>query len=94
VIGTPGYDAIRELDSFVYLETGVTIGGSVEHTVDLVTSVGSVILLNADKEVLTRDVAKIRDMEKNNELFELKQSADLSNAVSSLNLFRLGLSDA
>jgi len=29
VIGTPGYDAIRELDSFVYLETGVTIGGSV-----------------------------------------------------------------
>jgi hypothetical protein len=53
-----------------------------------------VILLNADKEVLTRDVAKIREMEKNNELFELKQSADLSNAVSSLNLFRLGLSDA
>ena len=94
VIGTPGYDAIRELDSFVYLETGVTIGGSVEHTVDLVTSVGSVILLNADKEVLTRDVAKIREMEKNNELFELNQSADLSNAVSSLNLFRLGLSDA
>ena len=94
VIGTPGYDAIRKLDSFVYLETGVTIGGSVEHTVDLVTSVGSVILLNADKEVLTRDVAKIREMEKNNELFELKQSADLSNAVSSLNLFRLGLSDA
>ncbi len=55
-------------------------------------SVGSMILLNADKEALTRDVAKTREMEKremekNNELFELKQSADLSNAVSSLNLF-------
>ncbi len=50
-------------------------------------SVGSVILLNADKEALTRDVAKTREMEKNNELFKLKQSADLSNAVSSLNLF-------
>ena len=74
VIGTPGYDAIRKLDSFVYLETGVTIGGKVEHSVDLVTSVGSVILLHADKEVLKRDVAKIRGMEKNNELFELRQS--------------------
>ena len=77
VIGTPGYDDIKELESFVCLETGVTIGCKVEHTVDLLTSVGSAILLHDDEEVLKRDVAKIREMEKNNELFELKQSSRL-----------------
>jgi predicted CoA-binding protein len=71
VVSTPGYYVIKQLDSFVYLETGISVGSKVEHTVDLVTSVGSVILLNTDKEVLKQDVEKIRDMEKKNELFML-----------------------
>jgi hypothetical protein len=71
VVATPGYDVIKQLDSFVYLETGISVGSKVEHTVDLVMSVGSVILLNTDKEVLKQDVEKIRDMEKKNELFML-----------------------
>ncbi|KAL7527822.1 hypothetical protein ACHAXR_007267 [Thalassiosira sp. AJA248-18] len=89
VIGTPGYDDIKELESFVYLETGISIGCKVEHTVDLVTSVGSVILLHEDEDVVKRDIAKIREMEKNNELFELKQSSRMMNAVSTMNFKHL-----
>lgn len=85
VIGTPGYDAIKALESFVYLETGVTIGCKVERTVDLLTSLGSAILLHEDEEVVKRDVMKIRDMEKNNQLFEFKQSTTLLSATSMIN---------
>ena len=93
VIGTPGYDDIKELESFVYLETGITTGCKVEHTVDLLTSVGSVILLHEDEEVMNRDIAKIREMEKNNELFELKQSSRMMGAVSTMNLGNLTLGE-
>jgi len=91
VIGTPGYDDIKELESFVFLETGVSVGCRVEHTVDLLTSVGSVILMHEEEEVVKRDIAKIRQMEKNNELFELKQSSRLLNAVSTMNFQNLSL---
>ena len=94
VIGTPGYDDIKELESFVYLETGVSIGCKVEHTVDLLTSVGSVILLHEDEDVVKRDIAKIREMEKNNELFELKQSSRLMNAVSTMNFNSMSLAES
>lgn len=94
VIGTPGYDDIKELESFVYLETGIAKGCKVEHTVDLVTSVGSVILVHEDEEVVKRDVAKIREMEKNNEIFELKQTSRLLGAVSTLNFKNLSLAES
>ena len=71
VDGTPGYDVIRELESFVFLETGVVVGSKVEHTVDLLTSVGSAILMHSDEEVVRRDVARIRELEKNG-MFTLK----------------------
>lgn len=93
VVGTPGYDEIKELESFVFLETGVSVGCKVEHTVDLLTTVGSVILLHEDEEVVKRDVAKIRDMEKNHELFELKQSGRMMTAVSQLNLHNMSLAE-
>jgi len=93
VIGTPGYDDIKELESFVFLETGVSIGCKVEHTVDLLTSVGSVILLHEDEEVLKQDIAKIREMEKNNELFELKQSSRMMHSVSTINFNNLSLAE-
>lgn len=93
VVGTPGYDKIKELDSFMFLETGVSVGCQVEHTVDLLTCVGSVILMHEDEEILKRDVTRIRDMEKNNELFDLKQSSRMMNAVSKLNLQSLCLTE-
>ena len=37
VIGTPGYDVIKELESFVSWETEVSIGSKVERTVDLLS---------------------------------------------------------
>eukprot|EP00571_Detonula_confervacea_P012019 CAMPEP_0172305252 /NCGR_PEP_ID=MMETSP1058-20130122/6570_1 /TAXON_ID=83371 /ORGANISM="Detonula confervacea, Strain CCMP 353" /LENGTH=965 /DNA_ID=CAMNT_0013016783 /DNA_START=201 /DNA_END=3098 /DNA_ORIENTATION=+ len=93
VIGTPGYDEIKDLESFVCLETGVAVGCRVERTVDLLTGVGSAILLHEDEEVVKRDIAKIREMEKKNELFELKQSSRLMTAVSSLNFQNLNLAE-
>ncbi len=93
VIGTPGYDIIKTLPSFVSMETGVCIGSYVEHTVDLLTCVGSVILVHDDEEVVGKDIAKIREMEKNNELFELKSRSRLMNAMSTLKLQSLSFSE-
>lgn len=70
VKSTPGFDVIKNLPSFVYLETGVAPGGFVDFTVDLFTSLGSVILMHRDPEVLKADIKKIREMEEYNELFE------------------------
>jgi biotin carboxylase len=86
VIATPGYDVIRGLKSFVYMETGIKVGSRVERTVDLLTGIGSVILMHSDATVLGADVAKIREMEKNNELFEYERSGAMFTAVSQRHL--------
>jgi len=93
VVGTPGYDVIKNLESFVYLETGVSTGSHVEHTVDLVTCVGSVILLHKDEDVVRKDIATIRELEKNNELFDFEKSTVMMKAVSSMNFQNLSLSN-
>jgi biotin carboxylase len=67
----PGYELIKQLPSYVYLETGVREGSQVDYTIDLFTGIGSVILVHKDKEVLDHDVAFIRNMEKENKLFEI-----------------------
>ena len=69
VKATPGFDIIQQLPSFVSIETGITIGSSVEYTTDLFSSVGSVILMHPDQATLESDVACIREMEDNNTLF-------------------------
>ena len=92
VVGTPGYDVIKQLESFVYLETGVSTGSHVEHTVDLLTSVGSVILLHEDESVVLKDIATIRELEKNNELFDFEKSSVLMKAASTMNFQNLSLS--
>jgi biotin carboxylase len=74
VKATPGWDAIKKLESFVYLETGVRIGSFVDYTIDLFTSLGSVILLHNDPTVLEADIETIRRMERENALFEFEQS--------------------
>lgn len=73
VKATPGFDEIRRLESFVYLETGVRQGTFVDYTVDLFTGIGSVILMHRDQKVLEDDVKRIRAMEKQNELFEYEK---------------------
>lgn len=69
VKSTPGYDVIRQLPSFVTLETGTKPGSEVDYTIDLFTGIGSVILMHHDKDVLARDIDFIRYMEKINGLF-------------------------
>ena len=66
----PGFEKIKKLPSFVYLETGVRKGTKVEYTIDLFTGIGSVILMHHDAKVLEQDIAVIRQMEKDNALFE------------------------
>lgn len=70
VKSTPGFDLIKEMPSFVYLETGVVPGGSVDFTTDLFTALGSVILMHKDQAVLDEDIRKIREMEENDEIFK------------------------
>jgi len=70
VKSTPGFGVIKELPSFVYLETGVVPGGSVDFTVDLFTALGSVLLMHRDPDVLKADIKKIREMEENDEIIE------------------------
>jgi hypothetical protein len=70
VKATPGYDMIKRLPSFQFLETGVKIGSKVTHTIDLVTGIGSAILIHPDKKVMEKDIAFIRYMEEINALFD------------------------
>lgn len=73
VKSTPGYEVIRSLPSFVFLETLVKPRSKVRKTVDLVTAVGATILMHHDKQVLERDIALIRQMEQANVLFEYEE---------------------
>jgi len=66
---TPGFEIIKGLSSFVYLETGVRKGTKVDYTIDLFTGIGSVILMHKDESVLEKDIATIRQMEKDNAIF-------------------------
>lgn len=86
VKATPGFSEIKNLESFVYLETGVKPGSMVDYTVDLFTGIGSVILVHDDEEVLNRDVKRIRQMESENLFFEYEQASYLFKSASTVNL--------
>merc|ERR1712019_219791 len=75
VRSTPGYEQIMAMDSFVSLETGIAPGSSVERTVDIFTSVGSVILMHHDAAILQQDIATIRQMEIDCLLFDFEPEA-------------------
>lgn len=64
VLSTPGYDRIRQLPSFVALQTDIVVGSKVELTVDLATAIGVLVLANSDKETLHIDLCAVRTMEK------------------------------
>ena len=85
VKSTPGFEEIKKLPSFVYLETGVRPGSKVDHTVDLFTGIGSVILMHEEPEVLKQDVERIRQMERENSLFVYE---DASYAMAKVEQFR------
>jgi biotin carboxylase len=69
VISTPGYEVIKCLPSFLVLESGIQKGSEVDFTIDLVTCIGSVILMHPDAATLQKDIDFIRHMEKVNGVF-------------------------
>merc|ERR1719379_1559319 len=77
----PGYDRIRNLRSFVKLQTGIRKGGRVERTIDLLTCIGQVILIHADPDVLAEDVAVIRQMEKDCAILDVQTDRKMSAAL-------------
>jgi hypothetical protein len=93
VKSTPGFELIKQLPSFVYLETGVKPGTKVEPTIDLFTGIGSVILMHHDTETLNRDVEKIRHLEKANLLFEYEDPLELLMSKSNPIFEKLRVSD-
>lgn len=87
VKSTPGYEIIKKLDSFVYLETGIKQGSVVDYTIDLFTGIGSAILMHEDERVLQRDVERIRQLERDNLLFEYEpSSSSFFTSASALDL--------
>lgn len=63
VAATPGYDRIREMRSFVSLEPGCQVGSKIGRTVDIISQVGSVVLVHPDAKVVESDHDEIRRME-------------------------------
>jgi len=77
VTGTPGFDRIRSLPSFVSLESGIQVGMHVERTIDMFTSPGGVVLTNKDEKALERDVAVIRQMETDCTLLQYEEHGEV-----------------
>merc|ERR1712048_1009464 len=72
VKSTPGYEKIKTMDSFVSLETSIEAGSKVIRTVDIFSCAGSVILMHHDADILAKDIATIRKMEIDCQLFEFE----------------------
>merc|ERR1719382_2165797 len=73
VTSCPGYERIKALDSFVYLESAIDAGCRIDYTTDLFTNVGSAILMHTDEAQLRSDIEAIRKMEKDCALFGLEE---------------------
>jgi biotin carboxylase len=86
VKATPGFETIKNLSSFVYLETGVKPGSKVDYTTDLFTGIGSVILMSHDEKELEADINCIREMELNNQLFVYDKQPGLLLGANSFNM--------
>ena len=72
VEGTPGFDAVRRLRSYVSLEENVHVGDRVQKTIDLFTVTGLAVLIHSDPQVLAEDISLIRKMEVEGSLFVLQ----------------------
>jgi hypothetical protein len=70
---TPGFDVLKKLPSCIHFESGVTIGGTVDLTIDLITCVGSVIVYHEDPAIVKDDLHFIRYLENMNGLFVFEE---------------------
>jgi biotin carboxylase len=69
----PGYETIKQLPSFSFMEVGghIAVGQELELTIDLFTCAGAVILCHSDKRQVADDEIVIRQMEIDGSLFKL-----------------------
>merc|ERR1712014_185362 len=81
VLATPGYEKMKQLPSFAALQTGYGQGSKVEVTVDLFTAVGVLMLANSDSEQLAKDLAEVRQIEKEGVFTFVEESRAVSVAV-------------
>ena len=73
VTATPGFDAIRALESFLNLDAmGVVAGRQCSATVDLFSVAGMVVLAHPNAEVVAQDVGAIRELEARDAMFCLR----------------------
>lgn len=80
VKATPGFDKIKNLESFELLESHVKPGVKIEKTIDLVTDIGNIILRHHDKAQLKADIATIRKLEQiPGMLFEIESDEEPSD---------------
>ena len=78
VVGMPGFEKIRFLESSISLETSISIGSEVPLTVDVFTWAGSGIPVHSELSVLQRDVETVRLLEMKCGLFELADVTDVT----------------
>jgi hypothetical protein len=72
----PGFDVLKQLPSCIHFESGVHVGSKVDLTVDLITSVGSVIVYHENPAVVKDDLHFIRYLENMNGLFVFEEGSD------------------
>ena len=69
VKSAPGYEVIKNMPSFVHMDGLISPGTEVDYTVDLITGIGSVIVMHKDEAVVKRDIEFIRYLEEINGFF-------------------------
>merc|ERR1712137_1172589 len=86
ITGLAGYDVIRDLPSFNYMEVGshIAVGQELALTIDLFTCAGAFILCHPDKDQVAQDEATIRRMEIDGSLFELASKDDADADLDAL----------
>jgi len=81
---TSGFDVLKKLPSCIHFESGVQEGSTVDLTIDLITSVGSVIVYHENPAVVKDDLHFIRYLENMNGLFVFEdESAEIEEVVVS-----------
>lgn len=73
---TPGFDVLKKLPSCIHFESGIEIGSKVDLTIDLITSVGSVIVYHENPAIVKDDLHIIRYLENMNGLFIFEEEEE------------------
>lgn len=82
VLSTPGYDKIQALPSFSRLFPSYGIGDDLVPSTDLFTIAGLAILVHADTSQLERDIELIRDLERDEGLFDMEKEEHSDSELS------------